>query len=79
MALKLLQLFKLGFSLMHINYAEDLINLSVLKFCCFIGMLSTLFSLFGVTLVDMYNHSFLAFSELSNFYHDVGVVISSTL
>ena len=42
MVLKLLELFKLGYGLMHINLAEDLMILSALKFCCFIGILGTL-------------------------------------
>ena len=46
-ALKLLWLTKLSLSLMHVNLAEDLIILKVLKFCCFKkGILTAFFCLF---------------------------------
>ena len=42
--LELLHLFKQDLSFMHVNFAKDLSNLRVLKFCYFIGMLVTFFS-----------------------------------
>ena len=50
---------------MHINFAEDLMILSALKYCHLIGMLNTLFSLSGMTLADVCNFSILA---LQNYY-----------
>ena len=50
---------------MHINFAEDLMTLSALRFCHVIGMLSTLFSLSRMMLVDVCDFSILA---LQNYY-----------
>ena len=43
-ASKCWQYFKQDLSFMHVNFAKDLTTQRVLKFCCFIHMLITLFS-----------------------------------